>query len=601
MGFPVSRRVFSIWRRRLRPWWRDARPIVVATAGLTVIVLGTIGYLDYHRDYVEKPDPDFSVLDAFYRAIGLFGLTGGVDPPLPLTLEIARLLGPIVFGYAALQALLALFRQEARLLGIRLFARDHVVVAGLGEKGFRLATGLHAEGRRVIVLDRDEANPRIAGMRERGITVLAGDATDEEVLGRAQTGRAAYLFALCGGDGTNVDVAVAGERQSLRRKTGALVSFAHLDDEQLWWMLTTAAVGSDQPKFRLEFFNVADRAARALVEKHPPFDGEEHAPFDGEEHAPHVLIVGLHGVGRPLVLRVAGAWRRSAGARAGARLRITLADAGAQSYAAELREAHPEIDAICDLHAVTDASDVDELATATYVCRADETAALATALELRAGAACRGLLVIAVADEESGVARALRAEGRAREDIEAFGVLSNALTPELLEQSETEMLARAKHEEYLRNEQRRGALDPAQNPSHRPWEELEPSLKESNRRFADGISTKLHEARCILVPAPLAAPEDPGFAFTDDEVEALAIKEHDRWVADLLRDGWRPTTGPKDPKRKLHPMLVPWEQLSEDQRDRDRDPVREVPGMLAQAGFRLVRVEEERRAPTLGA
>ena len=579
----VSRRFLSVWRQRLRPWWRDVRPIVVASAGLAVIVLGTIGYLDYYRNYVAKPNPDFSVLDAFYRAIGLFGLSGGVEPPLPKTLEVARLLGPLVFGYAALAALLALFRQEARLLVIRLFARDHVVVAGLGEKGFRLATGMHAEGRRVIVLDRDEANPRISGMRERGITVLSGDATDFEVLRRAQTGRAAHLIAVCGGDGTNVDVAVAGERLAVERKTGVLTTLVHLDDEQLWWMLTTAAVGSHEPRFRLEFFNVADRAARALV--------EQHAPFDGQQRTPHVLILGLHGVGLPLVLRVAGAWRRSAAGKAGERLRLTLVDQDATAHAAELRDRHPEIDSVCDLRALADTNDVGEPATTSYVCRSDETAALTTALALRAGAGCAGPVVVAVADEDSGVARALRAEGRALEGIHAFGVLSHALTPDLLEHSETEVLARAKHEEYLRAEARRGHTDPTQSPSLLPWAELPDSLKESNRRFADGISNKLQDSRCILVPAPLADPDDPGFAFNAEEVEALAIKEHDRWVEDLQRDGWRPTNGTKDPKRKLHPLLVPWDQLSEDDKNRDRDPVREVPAMLAQAGFRLVRVE----------
>ena len=182
----VRRRFVTLWRGRLRPYWRDARPMVVAGAGLAVIALGTIGYLQYS----EENDLGFDFFDAFYRAIGLFGLTGGVDKDLPWTLQVARFLGPLVFGYAALQALLALFRHEARLLWIRLFTRDHIVIAGLGEKGFRLATAIHAQGRPVIVIDRDQTNPRRPGMRERGITVLNGDATDTEVLRRAQAGRA---------------------------------------------------------------------------------------------------------------------------------------------------------------------------------------------------------------------------------------------------------------------------------------------------------------------------------------------------------------------------------------------------------------------------
>jgi voltage-gated potassium channel Kch len=545
--------------------WRAARPIVVVAAGLGVIVLGTIGYLDKH--------PEYDFFDASYRAIGLFGLTGNEAPPIPWTLQVARLLGPVVFGYAALQALLALFRQELRLLAIRLFARDHVVVAGLGAKGFLAATALHADGHHVIVIDRDADNPRAAGLRERGITVLTGDATDPEMLRRAQTGLARHLLAVCGEDGTNVDIAGAAEQLAAKRRHGALSTLAHLNDDQLWMQLSGAAIGSDQPTHRLEFFNVHALGARALVEHHPPL-------------APHVMIAGQGGVGDHLVLRVAGAWR--AARENDRRLRVTLAGPESEAQLAALRAAHPELDELCELVVQPDYAAPDVPPARVYVSLLDEAAALTTALDLRA--ALPGVpIVVAVSDEESGVARALRAEGRGAGTIAAFGVLSRALSPELLHQADTEVLARAKHDEYVRAEARRGT-DAQDNPSLKPWDELPRALKESNRRFADGISAKLEAAGCVLVPAPLADPERPGFAFDPAEVEELAIGEHDRWVADLLRDGWRPTTGAKDPERRLHPLLVGWDELSEAERDLDREPVREIPAMLARAGFRIARV-----------
>ena len=576
----MTDRVWRLWRHRLRPFWRDARPIVVVVAGLAVIVLGTIGYVELNE--LHGDDPNFSTLDAFYRAIGLFGLTGAVEPPVPWELQVARLLGPLVFGYAALQALLALFRQEARLLAIRLFARDHVVVVGLGDKGFRVATALHDDGQRVIVVDRDEANPRITGVRERGITVLTGDATDPEMLRRAQAGRAAHLVAVAAEDATNVDVAAAAERLAAERHGGVLTALVHLEDERLWAMLTTASVGTETPTFRLEFLNVFALGARALLDRHPPF-----AAGGGAPRRPHVLVAGFDGVGPHLVLQVVRAWRASSPASDEA-LRVTVAGDGAGAFVAGLHDEHPELGELCDLVAGPEAADVDEPATVTYVCLADEAAALSAALALRAGAGREGPVVVAVADDESGVARALRAEGRALDGIASFGVLGNALTPDVLRHADTELLARAKHDEYVRAEARRGPLDPA-NPSTGPWDRLPAALKESNRRFADGISAKLAGAGCVVVPAPLADPADPGFAFTDDEVEQMAVQEHDRWVADLRRDGWRPTDGPKDPERRLHPLLVTWEELSEDDRDRDRDPVREIPAMLARAGFRIVR------------
>lgn len=44
---------------------------------------------------------------------------------------------------------------------------------------------------------------------------------------------------------------------------------------------------------------------------------------------------------------------------------------------------------------------------------------------------------------------------------------------------------------------------------------------------------------------------------------------HDAWVAFLLVRGWRPGPG-KDPENKIHPNLVPWDELSPEQRDKDR-------------------------------
>src|SRR5438046_1545004 len=87
------------WRTRVRPLWREARPTLLLAAALTSLTLGTIGYL-------HLPKHDYNVLDALYRAIQLFGLGGAVEEKVPLTLQIARILAPVVTGVAAVQAVL---------------------------------------------------------------------------------------------------------------------------------------------------------------------------------------------------------------------------------------------------------------------------------------------------------------------------------------------------------------------------------------------------------------------------------------------------------------------------------------------------------------
>ena len=68
----------------------------------------------------------------------------------------------------------------------------------------------------------------------------------------------------------------------------------------------------------------------------------------------------------------------------------------------------------------------------------------------------------------------------------------------------------------------------------------------------------------------------------------LAKLEHDRWEAERRADGW--VYGPtRDAASKRSPYLVPWEELSEDVRDLDRDAVGAIPRLLDDAGLIAVR------------
>jgi hypothetical protein len=68
----------------------------------------------------------------------------------------------------------------------------------------------------------------------------------------------------------------------------------------------------------------------------------------------------------------------------------------------------------------------------------------------------------------------------------------------------------------------------------------------------------------------------------------MAEMEHERWVAERLLDGW--LIGEKDHEKKTSPYLVPWNNLSEDVKDYDRETVRELPNFLAKAKFEIYRL-----------
>ena len=303
---PSRRRWRRIWRSQVRPFWREVQPAVVLVLAVVVLVLGTIGYHALHLTGGKH----YSFADSLYRAVTLFGFGGSVEPPVPWQLQIARILAPALTGFALVQGLLRLSREQLELLGIRLLTHGHVVVAGLGATGSPMAFALHEAGYRVVVIEPDAANSAIGGCIERGIPVLRGDASDRSLLRKARVAQARYLIATCGDDGRDVNVAMAAE-QVARGRRGVLTAFVHLADLGLWRALKAEAVlASDRPEFRLEFFNAYATGARMLLERHSPF-------FDATGQkvpSPKPCVVGRSDVAENLVLYMAAQWRGERGA-----------------------------------------------------------------------------------------------------------------------------------------------------------------------------------------------------------------------------------------------------------------------------------------------
>lgn len=573
------------WRHTVLPRWRRVRAPLIIVLGLVVLVLGTIGYQRAGAAAGVQ-----SLIDAFFHAVKLFGLGGDTAPNWEI--EVARDIAPMLAGYAAVAGLVRLLREQFDLSIARMLMRDHTIVAGLGETGARLATAFREAGHDVVALERDITNPNVASVRERGVIVLFGSASDPELLSNTRPDRARNVIITCGTDGANLDVARVAQDLAQGRR-GTLTALVQLEDLDLWRILKAESVSRlESPGFRVEFFSVHASTASTLLDRHPPLEAEH----------PHPCVIGLKGIGENVVLGIAGLWR-SRRPDPGARLPLTVAGPTAQADVQRLLERHPEIARLCDLRVrpaeIGSAAfqrgdgllddDGRSSLTQVYVLLEDDSQALAAAAALHKRPDMFDLpVVVVVLDDEAGIARLLQSTSGPLAHAQAFGVMSAALTPQLALQSSTEFIARAKHGDYVTSERALGHTV-QDNPSMAPWEDLPDSLRDSNRRFADGIGRKLDQAGLSIVPAPLIDPDGPLPRLGDDDVEALARQEHDRWMNDLLRDGWRPTSGAKDALAKLHPMLIPWQELDEAERDKDRQPVLDLPRMLARAGYELYR------------
>jgi ppGpp synthetase/RelA/SpoT-type nucleotidyltranferase len=152
-----------------------------------------------------------------------------------------------------------------------------------------------------------------------------------------------------------------------------------------------------------------------------------------------------------------------------------------------------------------------------------------------------------------------------------------------LEADAREAVAQAIHEEY-RETQWRTKLKG--DPSMADWIDLADNLKESNRKQADDIVSKLREIGCTMHKAGRGKVRP--MHLTDQEVERLGEMEHARWMIERLRDGWH--WGPeRNMEAKITPYLVPWHMLSAEVKEQDRNAVREIPQYLAQMGIEVRR------------
>jgi hypothetical protein len=146
-----------------------------------------------------------------------------------------------------------------------------------------------------------------------------------------------------------------------------------------------------------------------------------------------------------------------------------------------------------------------------------------------------------------------------------------------------ERIARAIHERYRASQ---AGHKPVGDPALVPWDQLSEALKESNRHQADQIPEKLTRIGCGFAPA---GHSDGSFTgFTPEEIEILSEMEHERWVAERVANGW--TEGPRDVDAKRTPHLAPWAELDEPTREYDRNAVRTILPLMAEAGFEIYRL-----------
>ena len=169
--------------RSLRRFIADFRWALLGFAAVIAFALGWMGYTEHLNElYAEgaiKHPPQAT--DIAYNTFKLFLMGSPGTTGLPVKIEIARILAPVVSGWAALSGLALLFHDRFQQLRIPLM-RGHVVICGLGYVGSLFGDHLRQAGHQVVVVELDPANPLLEVCRSWRSPVVVGDARLESTL-----------------------------------------------------------------------------------------------------------------------------------------------------------------------------------------------------------------------------------------------------------------------------------------------------------------------------------------------------------------------------------------------------------------------------------
>jgi hypothetical protein len=567
----------------IRSQWFILVPLAVLA-----VALGYWGFLECDP---SRPCHAISQADALLRAINLLRLSGNYSlGPDPWQLVVAQFALPAIALFGGVKLLMTNLRRDVRVV-LAKRARGHVIVCGLGETGRSVVTGLVEAKRGVVAITLSPDDPNTLACEQMGVPVLNGDAAQASVLALAGLRHADAVVMTTGSDALNLEIGLrAGESLAEFRRGDAVQLLPEMRSDWLRDILVghrTAVLGRASAEMQL--FNLYVNSARALLNSRA--FGRS---FLEQGPRPHIVLAGFGNTGNDIARQAI----ESSFALPGVRLTVTVFDEKARAAEELFKLRNAGLNSLADFtfndctFALDDAAVWQSIekqfaqlrADMVVVALPDDEFTLHTALQFRACLDRLGQLatpVFARLRQQHKLGEFLRkveSHPLLPDRLVSFGDLKQLTSPRVLLGAALDHLARATHEAYLET------IGPSdKSPAAVPWSDLPQRFKMSNRAFADHIAVKLGAVGYKLVPGDTTVP-----AFDDATIETLARAEHWRWCVEQWAADWRYAPR-RDDVRRLHPMLRDWADITEAERNGNRDLVRRIPAIVRKAGLTLKR------------
>jgi len=531
----------------------------------------------------------------FFRTIQLVTLNfpTSLDETLPWQLQVARLAVPVIAVIASFQAIVASIRRPMQM-ALFPFLHDHILVYHTELLGQAALRRLSLLKRRLIIISEkiDEAKQKQFDLFDISSAEL--DPRDLSTFESLKLKNAKALFLISADTHQNLNLIPSALVHVKQRAHDLepLIIIANVDRETLGVELVTGLDGlAVSEGIRFQRINLQREGLQGELMRWRP----DLLKTDPRQPT-HVLVIGLAGAWEGVILQLLLTLQDTPDSPP--MLTLFLDDAETAAFE-RFRQDRPDLRLIATFNLVK-CSDPRQLQADAFngwpqsppfvlalIMRPDEEA-LATALYLRrpGNALYQDSIPILIGQSQEnhllGAVSHMDVRYRDLNRIVPFGGVIREETIERVLDSKHEELAIALHRHYLAAT---AAAPASQSTSFVDWEALPENVRQANRAAADHARIIFGFAGIRIVPlvAGLSAPN-----LTKTEMESLAKIEHRRWCADRIDQGWRHGQTRNDQMR-IHPDLVPYEQLSSENQEKDRSAIRALLASLSLASRVAVR------------
>lgn len=262
--------------------------IPVALCAITIIT-GTIGYFIYLPSLAAYSNASTLQLltEGVFRSVsflvlGLGNITADTSEAIIL-LNTSRAAGFLFFSYTTLSGIGLLFKRQLRPIRIKTWSilgqipglddKDHVIICGIGEDGYALATEALQDGRNIVAIDTNQNN-FTEEIKKGGGIVLHADATRIQTLvNKANLETATDVFVTTGDDQTNGAVVETIDRFCVDENMSTILDVtARINEDRL--RRTIHKKTRSNNNIHLQTYNVHEATARELLVKYPIDDIE---------------------------------------------------------------------------------------------------------------------------------------------------------------------------------------------------------------------------------------------------------------------------------------------------------------------------------------